>query len=282
MRRRAAHSGRAVGSDEHAPRACRQRAAAPLRAAVPLGAAGLRRARATSSSGSTRASSAPTTRSSPARSTTCAGTAACAATRGCRCTPPRAGRRATRPPDRDEIELPLRGRPLRDKIVLRLIAINRALHFVVLGAAGAADPDLQRQPRRALRDDVLQGRRPTSAAASRRGEGTREHGHRSTRSTSCSRLRSSNLHLFAAIALLSTRSSRASRPSGSGTSRRWAEYLTFIVTASLLPLEVYELVQHVDARSRSSPSSLNVAVVAYLLYAKRLFGCAAAPRPTRR
>ena len=45
-------------------------------------------------------------------------------------------RRATRPPDRDEIELPLRGKPLRDKIVLRLIAVNRALHFVVLGAAG--------------------------------------------------------------------------------------------------------------------------------------------------
>src|SRR3954469_24666506 len=30
------------------------------------------------------------------------------------------------PPARDEIELPLRGRPLRDRVVLRLIAINRA------------------------------------------------------------------------------------------------------------------------------------------------------------
>jgi uncharacterized membrane protein (DUF2068 family) len=53
--------------------------------------------------------------------------------------------------------------------------------------------------------------------------------------------------------------------------RRWAEYLTFIVTASLLPLEVYELVH------RLSPLKIlafiiNVAVVAYLLYAKRLFG----------
>ena len=53
--------------------------------------------------------------------------------------------------------------------------------------------------------------------------------------------------------------------------RRWAEYLTFIVTASLLPLEVYELA------NRLSPLKIlafvvNVAVVAYLLYAKRLFG----------
>jgi uncharacterized membrane protein (DUF2068 family) len=53
--------------------------------------------------------------------------------------------------------------------------------------------------------------------------------------------------------------------------RRWAEYLTLVVTASLLPLEVYELAH------RLSPFKvvafvINVAVVAYLLYAKRLFG----------
>ena len=53
--------------------------------------------------------------------------------------------------------------------------------------------------------------------------------------------------------------------------RRWAEYLTFLVTTSLLPLEVYEIV------NRLSPFKIlafiiNVAVVAYLLLAKRLFG----------
>src|SRR6202171_6352357 len=40
------------------------------------------------------------------------------------------------PPARSEIELPLRGKPLRDKIILRLIAIDRAFHFIVLGALG--------------------------------------------------------------------------------------------------------------------------------------------------
>ena len=53
--------------------------------------------------------------------------------------------------------------------------------------------------------------------------------------------------------------------------RRWAEYLTFLVTASLLPFEVYEI------SSRATPFKIiafliNVAVVVYLLYAKRLFG----------
>src|SRR5580704_12036325 len=37
------------------------------------------------------------------------------------------------PPPRDGVVLPLRGRPLRDRYVLRLIALDRALHFLVLG-----------------------------------------------------------------------------------------------------------------------------------------------------
>src|SRR5437879_4096239 len=41
-------------------------------------------------------------------------------------------------PDRSEIRLPRRGKALRDRIVLRLIAIDRALHFVLLGALSAA------------------------------------------------------------------------------------------------------------------------------------------------
>ena len=36
------------------------------------------------------------------------------------------------PPDRAEIDLPLRGKALRDKVVLRLIAIDRAIHCVLL------------------------------------------------------------------------------------------------------------------------------------------------------
>src|SRR3984885_7149498 len=42
------------------------------------------------------------------------------------------------PPSREEITLPLRGRPLRDRYVLRLIAIDRILHFLVLSALAAA------------------------------------------------------------------------------------------------------------------------------------------------
>ena len=53
--------------------------------------------------------------------------------------------------------------------------------------------------------------------------------------------------------------------------RRWAEYLTFLVTTSLLPLEVYELAHRLSPLKMVT-LVINVAVVAYLLVAKRLFG----------
>ena len=51
--------------------------------------------------------------------------------------PPESPARET-PPPRDEIELPLRGKALRDRVVLRIIAIDRAIHFVVLLALAVA------------------------------------------------------------------------------------------------------------------------------------------------
>src|SRR6201996_456334 len=45
---------------------------------------------------------------------------------------------AAYPPERREVTVPLRGRPLRDKYVLRLIAVDRIIHFLVLSALAAA------------------------------------------------------------------------------------------------------------------------------------------------
>jgi uncharacterized membrane protein (DUF2068 family) len=169
-------------------------------------------------------------------------------------------------PDRDEIELPLRGRPLRDKVVLRLIAINRALHFVVLGAIAVLVFVF------ASHRDTLRGRFSRAIVDLQTGaSGGRpaRHGllHDIDRAFS---LQSSTLKLvgavFAAYALV-----EGIEAWGLWYQKRWAEYLTFLVTTSLLPLEVYELAH------RLSPLKIvafviNVAVVAYLLWAKRLFG----------
>ena len=53
--------------------------------------------------------------------------------------------------------------------------------------------------------------------------------------------------------------------------RRWAEYLTFIATTALLPLEVYELSSGVSVLKLAT-FVVNLVIVVYLLWAKRLFG----------
>ena len=53
--------------------------------------------------------------------------------------------------------------------------------------------------------------------------------------------------------------------------KRWAEYLTFIATTALVPFEVYELTNSVSA-FKLVALIINLAVVIYLLLAKRLFG----------
>ena len=65
--------------------------------------------------------------------------------------------------------------------------------------------------------------------------------------------------------------SRPSRAWACGSTKRWAEYLTFIATSLLIPYEIYELYLRVSVL-KVVAFVLNVLVVAYLLYAKRLFG----------
>jgi uncharacterized membrane protein (DUF2068 family) len=52
--------------------------------------------------------------------------------------------------------------------------------------------------------------------------------------------------------------------------RRWAEYLTVIATGILIPYEAYEVVHHITL-FKVGALLLNVAVVGYLAYRKRLF-----------
>ena len=53
--------------------------------------------------------------------------------------------------------------------------------------------------------------------------------------------------------------------------KRWAEYLTFISTTVLLPLEIYEIM-HSATVLKVIGFVINVVVVVYLLWRKRLFG----------
>lgn len=169
------------------------------------------------------------------------------------------------PPGRDEIELPLRGRALRDTIVLRAIAINRLVHFLVLGLLSAAI-FLFSANRSTLRDTFYRVLADLEGGVA---HGHAKHGlvHDLDHVFS---LQSSTLHLVGVVVGVYA-FVEGVEAIGLWLLKRWAEYLTFAVTTSLLPLELYELSE------RLSPLKLltlivNLAVCAYLLFAKRLFG----------
>jgi uncharacterized membrane protein (DUF2068 family) len=173
-----------------------------------------------------------------------------------------------RVPERHEIELPLRGKPLRDKIVLRLIAVDRALHFLILGTLAvavfvfAAHRDALRGRFYRILADLQSGVGGGPVQTSKTGV-LHELDHLFTLQTTSLDLLGA---VLAAYALL-----EGVEAVFLWRQKRWAEYLTFVATTVLLPLEIYELVGRVSW-FKLVAFLVNLAVVVYLIYAKRLFG----------
>src|SRR3954465_8351070 len=167
-------------------------------------------------------------------------------------------------PGRDELELPLRGRPLRDKIVLRAIAIDRGLHFVVLALLGFAIL-LFASRRSELRDAFYR-----VAADLSGGPVQKDEVGLLGELNKLFSLKSSTLHLVGA-GVIGYAVLEGVEAVGLWYQKRWAEYLTLIATSLFLPLEVYEIA-HKLSPTKIIALIVNIAVVLYLLFAKRLFG----------
>lgn len=173
------------------------------------------------------------------------------------------------PPERSEITIPLRGKALRDKVVLRVIAIDRAFHFIILALLGAAvllfaahEGSLKNAFYRVMTD--LQGGVAGGPVQNSGHVGILRELDR------LFSLRSGTLHVVA-IALIAYALLEGTEAVGLWLGKRWAEYLTFVATTILLPLEIYEIIYHRSAL-KIVGFLINLAVVVYLLYAKRLFG----------
>ncbi len=164
-------------------------------------------------------------------------------------------------PARDEIELPLRGELLRDRYILRLIALDRAVHVIVLSVLAviifflAGDHAvLQRDY-----DQIVNAFGGPSQAHPFLGQF--KHLFKITTG-----------HLYEAGAVVVAYGLlEGTEMVGLWYAKRWAEYLTFVATVALIPFEVYELTSSLSALKLVT-FLVNVAIAAYLLRSKRLFG----------
>lgn len=180
------------------------------------------------------------------------------------------------PPDREAIELPLRGRPLRDKYVLRLIAADRAVHFLVLAVLAAAIFGFLGY-RTQLRHEFFHVLSGVQGGVG--GVASSDRGGILGELTRVFSLRQSTLFLLgfvaAGYAVL-----EGVEAIGLWFRRRWAEYLTFVATTLLFIPEIYELTKRLSVL-KILTIILNVAIVVYLLVAKRLFGIRGGGRAER-
>ncbi|GAB2993409.1 hypothetical protein GCM10017788_34340 [Amycolatopsis acidiphila] len=171
----------------------------------------------------------------------------------------------------------MRGKLLRDRYVLRLIALDRLVHFVVL-AALAVGVFAFAHERQALSGpffriaDALQGAlggRTGSSGDGMLGEVAKAFD-----------VRASTLWLVGAV-VAAYAVLEGVEAVGLWLAKRWAEYLTFVATAVLLVPEIYELTHKVSV-FKILTLLINLAVVIYLLFAKRLFGLRGGGRAEQR
>ena len=184
-------------------------------------------------------------------------------------TPPPAARAARMVlPPLDELEVPRRGRALRDAIVLRLIALDRAFHSVAFGLAAiglfilGANIDPLRSQADSLLDQLDKPLSDTGQNPSRTFvvRVLRRIGH----------LRRGPLRLLAATAAAYC-VIEAVEALGLWRERRWAEYLTALATAGFLPFEIAELGKRVTV-VRVVALVVNLAILVWLVWRKNLFG----------
>jgi uncharacterized membrane protein (DUF2068 family) len=179
-------------------------------------------------------------------------------------TPPAEPIRKTLPDLRD-MKVPRRGKPLREAIIIRLIAIDRALHSILFGLLAAVLILLELNLG-SLHDEVSRILRDIAGDTGQQAG----RGFIVTELAKLLNLNKDTLLLLAATAIAYC-VVEGVEAVGLWRERRWAEYLTAIATAGFLPFEIKEIVDKVTVL-RVTALVLNIAILLWLLWRKRLFG----------
>lgn len=178
-------------------------------------------------------------------------------------------------PPLEELPVPRRGRPLRDALVLRLIAIDRGVHAVIFAILAALVilvdlnfASLRSEIQRIISDVTGQTGQGASQGVIVRELGRFLHVQKGTLTI-----------LFVTAVVYAV--VEGVEALGLWRERRWAEYLTALATAGFLPFEVHELVKRVTVL-RVGALVVNLAILVWLVWRKRLFGVRGGPQEEER
>ncbi|MGO4614071.1 DUF2127 domain-containing protein [Nocardia sp. 2YAB30] len=161
-----------------------------------------------------------------------------------------------------------RGRLLRDRWLMRALAIERMLRGLLLVVAAVAVLKFRssRQTMRAAFDGDLPLLRPFADQIGWDIDQSKiVHLIDEAFSLSHTTL------LWIAVGIFGYAGLQMIEAIGLWLVRRWGEYFAVVATSLFLPLEIYELTEKVTAL-RVAALVINIAAVVWLLYSKRLFG----------
>jgi uncharacterized membrane protein (DUF2068 family) len=161
-----------------------------------------------------------------------------------------------------------RGRLLRDRYIMRLLALERIVRVVVftLLATGVFKVRGARGRLREAFDRDLPLLRPFASQI-----GWNPDDSRIVKSIEKAFSLSPTTLTWIGVGLLAYAAIELVEAVGLWLAHRWGEYFAVVATSVFLPLEVYELTEKVTAL-RAGALLVNVVAVLWLLWSKRLFG----------
>ncbi len=178
----------------------------------------------------------------------------------------------------DHAPLVPRGAAIRDRLIIRVLAVERIIRGLLIAGGGYAVFRF-RDSRASLRQ-VFESDLPLFKPLADK------FGYDLTDSPVVNEIRhsftvSGKVLIVVGVALLAYALIELVEGVGLWLLKRWAEYFTVVATAAFLPLEIYELTEKVTWL-RIGALVFNIGAVIYLLISKRLFGLRGGARAVER
>lgn len=162
-----------------------------------------------------------------------------------------------------------RGGALRDLVIMRLLAIDRFVHFLGLTLIGSVILALELTEGDTLRSQFREAVPKLEPVATQVGWNVSDW--KSLRMVEQAVDLSPAAIIWIGIAVIGYGLLQLVEATGLWLGKRWGEYFSVIVTSVFIPLEIHELIDRVTV-FKVAALVINLAAVIWLVWRKRLFG----------